>query len=159
MSKKQKKIRTPGDVRPDWDSYFLEIASIVSKRATCLRRKVGAVVVKNRRILCTGYNGTPTGITHCIIAGCLRQKLKVPSGERHELCRGLHAEQNALLQAAYYGIPIEGSVMYITNQPCSICAKMLINAGIKEVVIKDGYPDTMAIDFLKEAQIRIRTVR
>ncbi len=154
-----KKKTTLKDARPDWDDYFLEIASIVAKRATCLRRKVGAVVVKNRRILCTGYNGTPTGITHCITAGCLRQQLKVPSGERHELCRGLHAEQNALLQASYYGIPIEGSTIYITNQPCSICAKMLINAGIKEVVVSEGYPDKLALDFLNEAQIRLRRVR
>lgn len=143
--------------RPGWDEYFLGIANLVSKRSTCLRRQVGALIVKNRRILTTGYNGTPTGITHCEVAGCLREKLKVPSGERHELCRGLHAEQNAIIQAALYGVNIEGSILYCTNQPCSICAKMLINAGIKEVVMDSGYPDQMARDFFEEAGILVRT--
>ena len=153
-SKKKKK-----DSRPDWDEYFLDIARIVSKRSTCLRRKVGAIIVKNRRILATGYNGTPTGIRHCAEVGCLRKKLKIPSGERHELCRGLHAEQNALLQAALYGISLRDSILYVTNQPCIICAKMIINAGIKEVVISGSYPDKMARDFLKEAKVKIRQVR
>ncbi|MFH1046356.1 MAG: cytidine/deoxycytidylate deaminase family protein [Candidatus Omnitrophota bacterium] len=147
------------DPRPGWDEYFLEIAQLVSRRSTCLRRKVGALVVKNRRILATGYNGTPSGIKHCSDAGCLRARLNVPSGERHELCRGLHAEQNALLQAALYGISLIGSSLYITNQPCLICAKMIINAGIKEIVIGGSYPDKMALSFLKEAKIKIRKAR
>ena len=142
--------------RPDWDEYFMGIAKLISERSTCLRRAVGALIVKNRRILTTGYNGTPIGITHCEVAGCLREKLKVPSGERHELCRGLHAEQNAIIQAALYGVDIHGGTLYCTNQPCSICAKMLINAGIKEIVMESGYPDEMAKDFFKEAGVEVR---
>ena len=147
------------DTRPGWDEYFLEIAGIVSKRSTCLRRKVGALIVKDRRILATGYNGTPSGIKHCAEVGCLRTELKVPSGQRHELCRGLHAEQNALLQAALYGVSSKGSTLYITNQPCIICAKMIINAGIKEVVTAGSYPDKMAGEFLKEAGIKVRKIK
>jgi len=145
--------------RPDWDTYFMQIARLVSERATCLRRKVGAVIVKDKRILTTGYNGAPTGITHCEITGCLRDQLKVPSGERHELCRGLHAEQNALLQAALHGIGLAGASLYCTNQPCIICAKMLINAGIKEIIISDGYPDELAERMLKEAGIKVRMLK
>lgn len=143
--------------RPDWDEYFMGIAKLVSERSTCLRRAVGALIVKNRRILTTGYNGTPSGITHCGAVGCLREKMKVPSGERHELCRGLHAEQNAIIQAALYGVDIHGGTLYCTNQPCSICAKMLINAGIKEVVMESGYPDEMAKEFFEEAGVAVRT--
>ena len=143
--------------RPDWDEYFMGIAKLVSERSTCLRRAVGALIVKNRRILTTGYNGTPSGITHCEAGGCLREKMKVPSGKRHELCRGLHAEQNAIIQAALYGVDIHGGTLYCTNQPCSICAKMLINAGIKEVVMESGYPDEMAKEFFEEAGVAIRT--
>ena len=152
MNKKKKTIR------PSWDEYFIDIAKLVSKRSTCLRRKVGAVIVKNRRVLATGRNGAPSGLRHCVEVGCLREKLKIPSGERHELCRGLHAEQNALLQASLYGISLEGSSLYCTNQPCLICAKMLINAGIREVVIVDGYPDKLAQEFLKEAKIKVRKI-
>ena len=141
--------------RPGWDEYFMKAAKLVSSRSTCLRRKVGAVLVKDKRILATGYNGAPTGIVHCEVAGCLREKLHVPSGERHELCRGLHAEQNVILQAALHGISVNGSTIYITNAPCSICAKMIINAGIKEVIYADSYPDRMAQDFLKEANIKM----
>jgi len=143
--------------RPDWDEYFLGIAKLISERSTCLRRSVGALIVKNKRILTTGYNGTPSGITHCEVVGCLRDKLKVPSGERHELCRGLHAEQNAIIQAALHGVDIHGGTLYCTNQPCSICAKMLINAGIKEVVMESGYPDEMAKEFFEEAGVAVRT--
>lgn len=150
----KKKIKRPG-----WDEYFLNIAKLVSRRSTCLRRQVGALIVKNRRILTTGYNGTPTGITHCEVTGCLREKFKVPSGERHELCRGLHAEQNAIIQAALYGVNIEGGTLYCTNQPCSICAKMLINAGIKEIVMESGYPDQMARNFFEEADIEVRALK
>lgn len=145
--------------RPSWDEYFLEVAGLVSKRATCLRRKVGAVLVKSKKILATGYNGAPSGIKHCIDTGCVREKLKIPSGERHELCRGLHAEQNVILQAALYGSSTKDSVLYVTNQPCMICAKMLINAGIKEIVIRDGYPDQMSTKFLKEAKIKVRKAK
>lgn len=145
--------------RPSWDEYFLELAHLVSKRATCLRRNVGAVLVKEKRILATGYNGAPSGITHCEITGCLREKLKIPSGERHELCRGLHAEQNCLLQAALHGTGTKGSHLYITTQPCIICAKMIINAGIEEIVFEGDYPDKMAVDFLKEAGVRIRRIK
>lgn len=144
--------------RPSWDEYFLEVAQLVAKRVTCMRRQVGAVLVKDRRILATGYNGAPSGIRHCDDVGCLREKLKVPSGQRHELCRGLHAEQNVLIQAALHGISVRDSTLYITNQPCSICAKMLINAGIKEIVVADGYPDGMALEFLQEAKIKVRRV-
>jgi len=142
--------------RPDWDEYFLEIAKLVSKRSTCLRRKVGAVLVKDKRILATGYNGAPSGIKHCEEVGCLREKLKVPSGQRHELCRGLHAEQNVLLQAALHGVSTRGATLYITDSPCIICAKMLINAGVKKVVFLGEYPDKMALEFLKEAKIEIK---
>jgi len=142
--------------RPSWDEYFLEVAGLVSKRATCLRRQVGAVLVKDKKILSTGYNGAPSGLEHCFEIGCLRKKLNIPSGQRHELCRGLHAEQNVILQAALHGISTKGSTLYITNQPCLICAKMLINAGIKEIVILDGYPDSLARDFLKQAKIKVR---
>ncbi|OGX18636.1 MAG: cytidine deaminase [Omnitrophica WOR_2 bacterium RBG_13_44_8b] len=142
--------------RPSWDEYFLEVAKLVAKRATCLRRRVGAVLVKDKRILATGYNGAPRGLKHCLDTYCMREKLKIPSGQRHELCRALHAEQNALIQASLYGISVKDSVLYSTNQPCVICAKMLINAGIKEIVIADGYPDKLAAQFLKEAKIKVR---
>ena len=141
--------------RPDWDTYFMEIAMLVSRRSTCLRRQVGAVVVKERNILSTGYNGAPAGITHCEVTGCLREKLNVPSGERHELCRGLHAEQNAIIQAAYHGTSIKDSVLYCTNLPCSICSKMIINAGIKKIIYKDGYMDKLAEEMIIESGIEI----
>jgi dCMP deaminase len=142
--------------RPSWDDYFMQAAFLVSKRSTCLRRRVGAVLVKNKRILATGYNGAPSGIRHCEAVGCMRERMRVPSGQRHELCRGLHAEQNVILQAALHGVSVQESYMYITHTPCSICAKMLINAGIKEIIISDVYPDKMAMGFLKEAKIKIR---
>jgi len=145
--------------RPDWDTYFLELAQLTSQRATCLRRKVGAVIVKNKHLLSTGYNGAPKGISHCDVTGCLREKLKIPSGQRHELCRGLHAEQNAIIQAALYGVSLEEATLYCTTLPCSICAKMIINAGIKEIVILGGYPDKMASGFFKEAGLRVRHIK
>lgn len=145
--------------RPRWDEYFLEAAELVSKRATCLRRSVGAVLVKDKRILATGYNGAPSGLAHCLDIGCLREKLKVPSGQRHELCNGLHAEQNVLVQAALHGISTKDSILYLTNQPCIICAKMLINAGIKEIIIAGDYPDKMAREFLKAARVKVRKVK
>lgn len=139
--------------RPDWQTYFFQIAGLVATRSTCLRRRVGAVIVKDNRILSTGYNGTPAGITHCSERGCIRTELDIPSGERHELCRGLHAEQNAIIQAAYHGVCINGADIYCTNQPCIICSKMLINAGIKRIFISDTYPDELGEEMLKEANI------
>jgi dCMP deaminase len=139
--------------RPSWDEYFLNIAALVATRSTCLRRKVGAVVVKNKQILATGYNGAPTGIEHCDKVGCLREKLNVPSGERHELCRALHAEQNAFLQAARHGVCLDGAVLYSTTQPCSICAKMIINTGIKKIIMRGEYPDEFAREILREGGI------
>src|SRR3989338_7364018 len=158
MKKSAAGSRAPA-ARPTWDEYFLEIADLVSRRSTCLRRRVGAVLVKDKRILATGYNGVPSKIRHCSEAGCLRERLKIPSGERHELCRGLHAEQNAFLQAALHGTSLKDAILYSTIQPCIICAKMIINAGIKEVVIKGDYPDKMAKDFLREAKVKVRVVK
>lgn len=133
----------------------MTITKTVAKRSTCLRRQVGAILVKDKRILATGYNGAPAGLSHCEEAGCLREKSAVPSGLRHELCRGLHAEQNAIIQAAYHGIPIAGSALYCTNKPCVICSKMIINAGIKDIVYEEGYDDSLADQLLSEACIRI----
>ncbi len=133
----------------------MEIARLVARRSTCLRRQVGAVMVKGKNILATGYNGTPTGIAHCDQTGCLRQKLNVPSGERHELCRGLHAEQNAIIQAAKHGVNIAGSTLYCTNSPCIICSKMLINAGVERIVYLEGYPDTLSVEMLEESGVEV----
>ena len=124
--------------RPSWDEYFMEIAHIVAKRSTCTRRHVGALIIKDKRILTTGYNGPPSNIKHCEEVGCLREQLQVPSGERHELCRGLHAEQNAIIQASLHGVNINQSILYCTHQPCIICTKMIINAGIREVKFLHG---------------------
>jgi len=137
--------------RPSWNEYFMTIAELVSKRSTCLRRQVGCILVKDKRILSTGYNGAPSGIPHCEEVGCLRED--IPPGERHELCRGLHAEQNAIIQAATFGVNITGSTLYSTHQPCSVCAKMLVNAGIKKIIIKEGYPDKLAREILHSANI------
>jgi dCMP deaminase len=139
--------------RPSWDEYFMDITSLVARRSTCMRRQVGAVMVKEKNILATGYNGTPSGITHCDVTGCLREQLNIPSGERHELCRGLHAEQNAIIQAARHGVNISDSVLYCTNSPCIICTKMLINAGIRKVVYLQGYSDSLSLEMLDEAGI------
>ncbi|MBN1551846.1 cytidine/deoxycytidylate deaminase family protein [bacterium] len=143
-----------GQARPTWDEYFMEIVYLISKRSTCLRRKVGAVIVKNHQILATGYNGVPSGITHCSEEiGCLRKTLGIPSGERHELCRGLHAEQNAIIQAAYHGISIRGGTLYCTTMPCIVCTKMIINAGIRKIVFKEEYEDSLVQAMIKESQI------
>jgi len=133
----------------------MSIARLVAGRSTCLRRKVGAVLVKDKRILATGYNGAPSGLAHCLDIGCLREKMEIPSGERHELCRAVHAEQNCLCQAAHYGIPVEGAVIYCTNFPCVICAKMLINAGIKKIYYAEGYPDELSQQMLNEAGVEL----
>lgn len=132
----------------------MQITQLVASRSTCLRRQVGALLVKEKNILATGYNGVPRGITHCDVTGCLRDQLKVPSGERHELCRGLHAEQNAIIQAASHGVNIFGATLYCTDSPCIICSKMLINAGIHEIVYGRGYPDDLSLQMLAEAGIK-----
>jgi len=152
------------DLRPSWEEYFIQIAQLVATRSTCLRRKVGAILVKDKRILSTGYNGAPRKLAHCaevgclrdkLKVGCLRDKLKIPAGERQEICRGLHAEQNAIIQAALYGISIKGAVLYCTHQPCITCAKMLINAGIKKIIFQGKYPDSLARKILEEARIEL----
>ncbi len=142
--------------RPTWEEYFMEITRLVAKRATCLRRQVGAGLVMDKRILATGYNGAPSGLAHCLEVGCLREEKQVPSGERHELCRGLHAEQNVIIQAAFHGIRIQGSTLYCTNLPCVICTKMLINAGVKEIIYEGGYQDALSREMLLEAGIPAR---
>lgn len=139
--------------RPDWDDYFMKITRLVSQRATCLRRQVGALLVKDHRILTTGYNGAPSGLRHCLDIGCLREKENVPSGQRHELCRALHAEQNAILQAALHGVSVKGAVLYCTHHPCSLCAKMLVNAGVTKIIYEKGYPDPLASEILVEARL------
>lgn len=141
--------------RPSWDEYFIDLARLVSSRSTCLRRQVGAVIVKDKNVLTTGYNGAPSGISHCCKNGCLREKMAVPSGERHELCRGLHAEQNAIIQAAKHGVNIANGILYCTHVPCVICAKMLINAGLEKIVYLEGYPDQLAVDMLNESGIQV----
>jgi len=142
-------------MRPSWDEYFAAVTRQVATRSTCLRRQVGAVIVKDKRILTTGYNGAPSGLAHCAEVGCLREQLGVPSGQRQEICRGLHAEQNAIIQAALHGVSIEGGTIYITHTPCVTCAKMLINAGIVRVVCLGEYPDELARTMLKGAKIEL----
>ena len=137
-----------------WPDYFMRIALLVAERSTCLRRKVGAIAVKDKRILATGYNGVPAGVAHCEAVGCLRAKLHVPSGERHELCRGLHAEQNVIIQAAVHGISLAGAEIYATTQPCLICSKMLINCGVTAIYYAQGYPDPLSESMLQEAGVR-----
>jgi dCMP deaminase len=148
-----------GRARPSWDEYFLEMAELVSKRSTCLRRKVGAVAVRDKRVLATGYNGAPSGLAHCTDIGCIRQKMKIPSGQRQELCRGLHAEQNVIIQAGIHKVDLAGCTIYATNQPCVTCTKILIGAGVKEVVILEGYPDALARRMLREAGIKLRKAK
>ena len=141
--------------RLTWDEYFMRIAKLVAERSTCLRNNVGAIIVKDRHILATGYNGAPRGVPHCDESGCLREKLNVPSGERHELCRGIHAEQNAIIQAAAFGVSIAESTIYSTHHPCIVCSKMIINARINRIVIEGDYPDSLAREMLLEAQVTV----
>lgn len=143
-------------MRPDIDEYFMEMARLVSRRSTCLRRNVGAVIVKEKRVLATGYNGTPKGLKHCAEVGCVREQMKVPETQRHELCRGLHAEQNAIIQAALFGVSIKDSSLYTTHFPCSVCAKMLINADIKEIIYGEDYADDLSKKMLAESGTKIR---
>ena len=141
--------------RPSWKEYFMDIALLVARRSTCRRRRVGAITVRDKRILATGYNGAPSGLPHCLDIGCLREEMGIPSGERHELCRGLHAEQNVIIQAAYHGVSIKGATLYCTNLPCSICSKMLINAGINDIIYQEGYADSMTEEMLSAAGVKI----
>jgi dCMP deaminase len=153
LKAKEKKKSHPQ--RPSWDEYFMDITHLVAKRSTCLRRHVGATLVKDKKILATGYNGAPSRLEHCLDIGCLRKKLRIPSGERHELCRGLHAEQNAIIQAAYHGVGIRGATLYCTNHPCIICSKMIINSGIEKIIYEEGYADELARGMLKESGILV----
>jgi dCMP deaminase len=141
--------------RPTWDEYFMAIAEQVATRSTCLRRKVGAVLVVDKRLLATGYNGAPSGVPHCSESGCLREQMAVPSGQRHELCRGLHAEQNAIVQAAKHGVSIGGATLYTTHHPCSMCAKVAINAGIRRIVSGHDYPDDLGKTLLAQGQVQM----
>jgi dCMP deaminase len=142
-------------MRPSWDEYFMGIVDLIKTRSTCLRRQVGALIVKDKRILSSGYNGAPMGCKHCAEVGCLREQMQIPSGQRHELCRAIHAEQNAIVQAAYSGTNVKDGVMYVTHQPCVLCAKIIINAGIRKIVFRGEYPDDLSMELLKEAGIRV----
>jgi len=147
--------RDPAAARPTWDEYFMNLARQAATRSTCLRRQVGAVLVRDKRVLATGYNGAPRGISHCLDVGCLRDELGIPSGERHELCRAIHAEQNAIIQAAVHGVGIEDATLYCTHQPCILCAKMLINCGVREIHYAEGYPDDLSQAMFAEAGVRL----
>ncbi|MGI6085357.1 MAG: deoxycytidylate deaminase [Acetivibrionales bacterium] len=142
-------------MRPTWDEYFMSIVDLVKTRSTCLRRQVGALIVKDKRILASGYNGAPVGCKHCDEVGCIRNKLNIPSGQRHEICRATHAEQNAIAQAAYSGTSIKDAVMYVTTQPCVLCAKLCINAGIRKIIFRGDYPDELSMELLQEAGVRV----
>ena len=143
------------NTRPDWNEYFMAIAELVSTRSTCLRRRIGAVLVLERRILATGYNGAPSGLAHCTLETCLRGKRQIPSGSQQELCRGLHAEQNVIIQAALHGVSSKGSILYCTHKPCSLCAKMIINAGILRIVYQNPYPDPLGDELVSEAGLEV----
>lgn len=142
-------------MRPSWDEYFMNMLEVIKTRSTCLRRQVAAVIVKDRQIISTGYNGSAKGLRHCEEVGCLREQMQIPSGQRHELCRGIHAEQNAIIQASLHGVSIEGADIYITCSPCVLCSRMLINAGIKRIIYSGDYPDELAMEMLKEAGIEL----
>lgn len=140
-------------MRQSWDDYFMSIADLVAQRSTCLRRKVGAVAVLDKRIISTGYNGAPSGMRHCEEVGCLRQELGIPSGQRHEICRAVHAEQNVIIEAARFGISLFGAELYCTTLPCLICAKMLINCGIKRVFYREAYSDPVTVETFRDAGV------
>jgi dCMP deaminase len=141
--------------RPDVDEYFLKIASVVAERSTCRRHHVGAVAVRSKHILATGYNGAPAGAKDCLELGCLRDELKIPSGTRHEICRGIHAEQNVIIQAGLHGVSLEGSTVYCTHTPCVLCAKMLVNAKIEKFVSFGNYSDDTFVRLFQEAGIKV----
>ena len=155
LAESSKTVSLQVSPRPNWDEYFLDIAALIARRATCRRRRVGAVLVKDRRILATGYNGGPTRLRHCLDLGCLREQQNIPSGERHELCRGLHAEQNSIIQAAFHGVSVKDATLYCTNYPCVICAKMIINAGIARIIFREGYSDQLSQEMLQEAKVEV----
>lgn len=156
LSRFQNEVTETFKERPSPDEYFMEIAKVVSKRSTCLRHGNGAVLVRDKQIISTGYNGAPSGLLHCKDVGCLRTQNNIPSGERHEMCRGAHAEANAIVQAALHGTSTEGSIMYSTHRPCSFCAKLIINAKIREVVYIHSYPDPLALELLTSAGVILR---
>jgi dCMP deaminase len=143
--------------RPEWDDYFMQLAQLVATRSTCIRegRKVGAVLVRDKHILTTGFNGAPAGMAHCGEIGCIRDQLNIPSGTRHEICRAVHAEQNAIIQCALHGVSSKNSTIYVTHQPCTICTKILINAGVKRIVYQHPYPDDFAQKMIHEAGIKL----
>ena len=144
--------------RPSWEEYFMSIAGQVSTRSTCLRRSVGCIIVVEKRIVSSGYNGAPSGLPHCEEVGCLRESRGVAPGERHELCRGLHAEQNAIIQAALHGTAVRGGTLYCTHKPCVLCTKMLINAGIVRVYYREGYEDELADEMAREAGMLVERI-
>jgi dCMP deaminase len=139
--------------RPSWDTYFMKLSWLVAERSTCLRHHIGAVIVRDKRILTTGYNGAAANTKDCLTLGCLRNQLNIPSGQRHEICRAIHAEQNAIIQGGFTGISIKGATLYCTHSPCILCAKMIVNAGIKKVVMSEVYPDNSYADLFQEANI------
>ena len=152
-------MASPGEqlaARPDWESYFMSMARLAATRSSCHRRAVGAVLVREKRVLTTGYNGNPPGFEHCATMGCIREMLNVPSGQHHELCTGLHAEQNAIIQAAVTGVSIAGATLYTTTFPCVTCAKMILAASIREVVYEEGYPDELGRFLLARADVVVR---
>ena len=144
------------DRRPSWDSYFMKVAEDIATRSTCLRRQVGAVLVKDNRIIATGYNGAPDGMQHCLEIGCLREQQNIPSGKNIELCRAVHAEQNALMQAAKHGGSVNGAKLYVTTYPCVTCAKLLIQAGVNEIVYINAYPDYLSEEILAKSSVAVR---
>ncbi len=147
------------DERPTVDEYFMEIAEVVAKRSTCLRNHVGAVIVRDKRILSTGYNGAPRNLEHCLDIGCMREQQNIASGTRHEICRAVHAEQNAIIQSALHGVSIEDATLYCTHQPCILCAKMIINSKVKRVVFANNYPDTEALRFFESAGVEVKSFK
>src|SRR3990172_5661057 len=149
----------PKYVRPSWDEYFMKMALLVAERATCLRHHVGAVIVKDKRMLTTGYNGAPAGTKDCLELGCLREELNIPSGTRHEICRAIHAEQNALIQAALYGISVAEGTIYCTHSPCILCAKMLVNAKISRFITCGDYADKTFEPLFKEAGVEFIRIK
>jgi dCMP deaminase len=148
-----KKEALDGNKRPSWDEYFMKLAWLVAERSTCERHHVGAVIARDKRILTTGYNGAAAGVKDCIELGCLRNEMNIPSGTRHEICRAIHAEQNAIIQGGFHGISIKGSTLYCTHSPCILCAKMIVNAGIKRVVMSIVYPDDSYKELFSQAGV------
>jgi dCMP deaminase len=159
MKKSKIYSKTLTMTRPSWDEYFAKIAMLVAERSTCLRHNVGAIIVKDKRILSTGYNGAPSNTKDCLELGCLRDELKIPSGTRHEICRGVHAEQNAIIQAGLHGVSLNGGTLYCTHSPCSICAKMVVNAGIKRFVSFFPYSDQTFPHLFREAHVEFDIIK